>query len=363
MIHHAITIQLKNDTYPVYIGQNLLSDSALLCRHISSKHILIVTNDTVAPLYLNRVLQAYASVQCEVVILPDGEAHKDQKSLFTIYDALIQAKYHRDTTLISLGGGVVGDITGFAAATFQRGVRLVHMPTTLLAQVDASIGGKTAINHLRAKNILGSFYQPHAVIMDVNTLSTLPAREFKAGLGEVIKYGLLIGGDFLNEIDQILTAELSPSSTHVLSELIARCVQIKAEFVEEDEREAGRRALLNLGHTFAHALESYTHYQRWLHGEAVAIGLFCAALLSFQLKLISRADVDKIDSLLARAQLPRRIPKDIDLITLLSLMSNDKKIKNKTLRFVLMRALGDCYLEDKVTEYDLRHVLDLAVEE
>ena len=357
-----LAVQLANHEYPIYIGSNLLADADLLRRHVQADQVLIVTNDTVAPLYLDLVQQAFASIQCDVVVLADGEAHKNQHSLFAIYDALIKHRHNRDTTLVALGGGVIGDMTGFAAATYQRGVRFIQIPTTLLAQVDSSVGGKTAINHQQAKNMLGSFYQPHAVIMDLATLTTLPMREFSAGLGEVIKYGLLAGGDVLTHIQSILADGLKPTSTERLSELIEQCCRIKAEFVQEDERETGRRVLLNLGHTFAHALESYTDYQRWLHGEAVAIGLYCAALLSYQLGIFPLSDLTLVDSLLANAKLPSRIPKDIDLVDLHALMFNDKKIKNKTIRFVLMRGLGDCFLDDQVTDESLRRVLSSAVE-
>ena len=361
-INTQLAIQLGNHEYPLYIGRNLLTDSELLNRHVQAGQVLIVTNDTIAPLYLDYVQQAFKSIQCDVLVLADGETHKNQTSLFAIYDALISKRHNRDTTLVALGGGVIGDITGFAAATYQRGVRLIQIPTTLLAQVDASIGGKTAINHGQAKNMLGSFYQPHAVIMDLNALETLPEREFRAGLAEVIKYGVLAGGEFLTRLKLILATGLTPASPS-LPELIAQCCRIKAEFVQEDERESGRRVLLNLGHTFAHALESCTQYERWLHGEAVAIGLYCAALFSYQRGLIKKYDLALVDLLLEEAHLPRRIPQDIDLTTLHALMFNDKKIKNKTLRFVLMKGLGDCYLDDQVTDESLRRVLISAVKE
>ena len=355
-----LDVQLGHHQYPIYIGRSLLADVELLSRHVQAKQVLVVTNDTLAQLYLDPVQQAFASIQCDVVVLADGEAHKNEHSLFSIYDALIQHRHHRDTTLVALGGGVIGDITGFAAATYQRGVNFIQIPTTLLAQVDASIGGKTAINYRQAKNMLGSFHQPQAVIMDLNTLITLPEREFRAGLAEVIKYGLLAGGEVLSKISALLTNELTTSSIDALSELISLCCCIKAEFVQEDEREVGRRVLLNLGHTFAHALESCTQYERWLHGEAVAIGLYCAALLSYQRGLIQKQDLATVDLLLEKAQLPRRIPRDIDLLTLHSLIFNDKKIKNNTLRFVLMKRLGDCYLDDEVTDDQLRRVLSSA---
>ena len=359
-IYQQLAIQCAGHEYPIYIGADLLSDGALLRRHVHGTQVLIVTNDTLAPLYLARVQSAFSSMQCDVVVLPDGESYKNQQSLFSIYDALIRHHHHRDTTLVALGGGVIGDITGFAAATYQRGVRYIQLPTTLLAQVDASIGGKTAINHPLGKNMIGSFYQPHAVIMDLMTLNTLLKREFRAGLAEVIKYGLLVGGDFLASLKQVLINK--PLSTEAIAGLIAPCCAIKAAIVEADEREMGRRALLNLGHTFAHALEASTRYEQWLHGEAVAIGLYCAALLSYQLGYLDKASLDVVDSLLMEAQLPRRIPKTIDLLALQALMLNDKKIKNKTLHFVLMRALGDCYLDDGVNADDLCRALMDAVE-
>ncbi len=356
----TLAVRLARHEYPIYIGKNLLSNAGLLVRHVRAGQVLIVTNDTIAPLYLAQVQQAFAAIQCDVLILSDGEVHKNQQSLFTIYDALIKHRHHRDTTLLALGGGVIGDLTGFAAATYQRGVRYIQLPTTLLAQVDSSIGGKTAINHPQGKNMIGSFYQPHAVIMDVTTLLTLPSREFNAGLAEVIKYGLLAGDGFLHKLRVVLAGECTSATSPLLPDLIAECCEIKAQFVQEDELETGRRALLNLGHTFAHALEAYTHYQRWLHGEAVAIGLYCAALLSHQLGYLNHTALTDLDTMLAQAMLPCRIPDDIDLKLLYTLMFNDKKIQNKRLRFVLMRSPGDCYLDDSVTEEQLRHVLYCA---
>ena len=361
-LQHKLDIECPSHQYPIYIGQGLLDDPLLLRSHILGPQVLIVTNDTIAPLYLERVQQALASLQCDVVILPDGEMHKHLNSLYAIYDALIVHEHHRDTTLIALGGGVIGDITGFAAATYQRGVRFIQLPTTLLSQVDSSVGGKTAVNHPMAKNMIGSFYQPDAVIMDINTLTTLPPREFYAGFSEIIKYGLLMGGAFLVKLDQLLLEGLKPTLTTALSDLIADCCRIKATFVQEDERERGRRALLNLGHTFGHALESYTHYQRWLHGEAVSIGLYCAALLSYQLGHLSEADLVHVDSMLQSAQLPRRIPKDIDLKQLQVLMLKDKKVNNHRLHLVLFKTIGDCYIESTLSEDTIDQALKMAVE-
>lgn len=351
-----LTIKFPNHQYPIYIAADLLLNSTLLQQQVLSEQILIVTNDTVAPLYLDKIKHAFSAFQCDIVVLPDGETHKNEHSLFMIYDALISHHHHRDTTLFALGGGVIGDITGFAAATYQRGVRFVQLPTTLLAQVDSAVGGKTGVNYAQAKNMIGSFYQPHAVIMDLSTLATLPERELRAGFAEIIKYGLLVGGSFLQHLVE------DGLQCYGLADVVAQCCQIKANFVQRDEREHGQRALLNLGHTFAHALEAITDYGRWLHGEAVAIGLYCAALLSFHLGYLSQSDVDLLDSLLINAKLPNRIPRDIDLQAVYRLMWNDKKIKNKQLPFVIIRSFGDCILEKKITPKQVDFVLQSAVE-
>ena len=356
-----LNVQLPLSTYPILIGSGLLSDTVLLNRYVTTNQVLIVTNETIAPLYLELVQRAFLGLQVDVLVIKDGEQYKNRTSLFAIYDALMQGQHHRDTTLVALGGGVVGDLVGFAASTYQRGVRFIQLPTTLLAQVDASVGGKTAINHPLGKNMIGSFYQPHAVIMDLMTLKTLPEREFRAGLAEVIKCALLSGGEFLLRVTQILQSGITADSTDALAELILNSCRVKVEFVVADERELGRRALLNLGHTFAHALEAITHYRRWLHGEAVAIGLYCAALLSYQLGYLQYSNVEQVDALLTSANLPRRIPKDLDLVQLQALMMYDKKIKNNQLCFVLMKAVGDCYLDNQVTALNVRQVLAEAV--
>ena len=356
-----VDVRLAEHQYPVIICRNGLNDSKLLMRFVASKQVLIVTNETVAPLYLERVRNCFSTIKCDVVVLPDGEEHKNQHSLFMIYDALIQNKHHRDTTLIALGGGVVGDITGFAASTYQRGVNLIHIPTTLLAQVDASVGGKTAINHPQAKNMIGSFYQPKVVLIDLQTLHSLPDREFKAGLAEVIKYGLLAGGDFLKTLNRALKQGLTAQSPD-LALLIEQCCQIKARYVEGDEKEFGARALLNLGHTFAHALEAYTQYRQWLHGEAVAIGLYCAAVLSAKLKLNDGLLVEQVKQMLEFAGLPHQIPASINLKQLMDLMRLDKKIKEDCLRFVVIKTPGDCLLYDGVTQTCLVDTLTMVAE-
>ncbi len=323
---------------------------------------MIISNETIAPLYLDKVRSLFTDRQCDQLILPDGERYKAQDSLARIYDELIQKQHHRDTTLIALGGGVIGDMTGFAASTYHRGTHFIQIPTTLLAQVDASIGGKTAINHPAGKNLIGSFYQPDAVIIDLDTLKTLPPREFRAGLAEVIKYALLEGGDFFERVYQALMQGLANNDSPDLAGIISECCRIKAAIVTEDERETGKRALLNLGHTFAHALETHSRYQRWLHGEAVAIGLYCAAQLSSRLGFLGEEQVILIDEMLTLAKLPSRIPGDIPLEELRAIMSQDKKIKNNKLRFILLKGIGDCYIEDEVTESALREVLKCAVE-
>lgn len=361
-VYEQVDVSLTEHHYPIIICRNGLQSLDFLQTIVTSSQILIVTNQTVAPFYLKYVQAAFSEIQCDVLILEDGEHYKNQQSLFAIYDALIQNKHHRDTTLIALGGGVIGDMTGFAASTYQRGVKLVQIPTTLLAQIDASIGGKTGINHALGKNMIGSFYQPQAVIIDLNTLNTLPEREFRAGLAEMIKYALLAGGEFFKLLSDAIQQGLTAKSAQ-LPQLIAECCRIKAQFVETDEKEAGQRALLNLGHTFAHALETYTQYQQWLHGEAVAIGIYCAAVLSHKMNLVNKQLVDQIEQILHYAGLPHKIPRTINLKKLKELMQSDKKIKNNCLRFVLIKKLGDCYLEAGVTEDCLYNALDAAVEE
>ncbi|WP_419420416.1 3-dehydroquinate synthase [Legionella sp. D16C41] len=359
---HTLGVNLPGHDYPIFIGKQLLVNKCdLLPAYVKSKQAMVVTNQTIAPLYLDYIKQTLVDKQVDSVILADGEEHKNQQSLFQIFEALIEKKHHRDTTIIALGGGVIGDIAGFAASTYQRGVPFIQIPTTLLAQVDASVGGKTAINHPKGKNMIGSFYQPEAVIVDLAVLSTLPPREFRAGLAEVIKYAILVGGNFFIQVEEALKNNLSSYSLE-LAEIIYHCCQIKADYVQKDEREAGLRALLNLGHTIGHALEAYTHYQYWLHGEAVAIGLYCAALLSYRLGELNWESVEKIDNLLKLAKLPRRIPKDINLEHLYMLLATDKKIKNNTLRFIVIKSIGNCSLTSDINGLMIQEVMASAVE-
>jgi 3-dehydroquinate synthase len=355
--YKVLDIILSNNEYPIYIGQNLLLDNSLLRKQVGSSQVFIVTNTKIAPLYLNNLLEAYKDIDCKYIVIKDGEQYKNQESLFKIFDKLANYKFHRDATIVALGGGVIGDLSAFAASTYLRGVPLIHIPTSLLAKVDSSIGGKTAINHFESKNMIGSFYHPQAIIMDINTLLTLPNREFKAGFAEIIKYAILVGGDFLESTlnffhhKNLATSTISDFDINSIELLITKCCQIKVNFIKNDELDKnGLRALLNLGHTFAHALETITKYQRFLHGEAVAIGLFLAASLSYDIGILDKQSLKMIESLLINADLPRYIPIDIDLDVLFSLMLNDKKIKHNKISFVLIKSFGECYLETNLTE-------------
>ncbi len=361
--YDELSVRLPTQEYSIFIGRGIL-DTGIINRFLHDKQVLIVTNEAIAPLYLTSLRNAFRASQCDVIVLPDGEHYKNSQSLSSIYDCLINNQHHRDTTLVALGGGVIGDITGFAASTYKRGVGFLQIPTTLLAQVDASIGGKTAINHPQAKNSLGSFYHPNAVFMDINTLSTLSPRHFRAGLAEIIKYALLSGSQLFAMVYEALENGLADDLVGYaqLTQLVSHCCRVKIKFVQEDEREKGQRALLNLGHTFAHALETYSQYDRWLHGEAVSIGIYCAALLSYQQGLLAKKHLSKIEAMLVMAKLPCRIPKGIDVDKLRGLMQQDKKIQHKKLRLVLIKAIGSCYIEDQVSEDCLLATIKAAIE-
>jgi 3-dehydroquinate synthase len=332
----TIKVELGDRSYPIHIGAGLLGRPELL--GTSAKQVLIVTNEVVAPLYLAPVERSLAGRQIETLVLPDGEEHKTLASFTRVIDRLIDARFHRDCCLIALGGGVIGDLTGYAAASFQRGVDFVQVPTTLLAQVDSSVGGKTAVNHPRAKNMIGAFHQPIAVVADTDTLRTLPPRELAAGLAEVIKYGLIVDPEFFAWLEANID-QLRELDAMALRFAIRRSCEIKAAIVAEDEREQGRRALLNLGHTFGHALESYGEYKRWLHGEAVALGMALAARTSASLGWIDAASCERIEALLERAALPTSAD-DIDVDEILALMQLDKKADKRGLRLVLLQGIG-----------------------
>ncbi len=354
----TLTVKLNERSYPIYIGQGLLHQPALLRQLIRGQQACVVTNTTLAPLYLATVRQSLQGLHYSEVILPDGERYKNVDALTPIYDRLLTDKHHRSTTLIALGGGVIGDITGFAAATYQRGVDFIQLPTTLLAQVDSSIGGKTGINHPLGKNMIGAFHQPRAVIADTDTLNTLPDRERAAGFAEVIKYGLIRDKDFYGWLHKHCAKGLALDD-QALSHMILRCCENKAAIVAADEYEAGIRAILNLGHTFGHAIETLQGYGKYLHGEAVAIGVVLAAQLSANLGYISNADVDALKNLLQQLQLPIK-PPTMSCADYLAAMAVDKKAVDGRLRFVLLKQIGEAFISDDVSPTMLQDVLQQA---
>jgi len=337
-------VELQERCYPILIGNGLLQDERSYPVK-RGERVMIVTNPTVAQFYLDTVTFALKKRGCEVdhVLLPDGEKYKTLESLNLIFTALLQGNHGRDTTIIALGGGVIGDVAGFAAASYQRGVRLIQIPTTLLSQVDSSVGGKTAVNHELGKNMIGAFYQPSMVIIDTHTLGTLPKREVNAGLAEVIKYGAILDYEFFEWLEAHID-ELVALNNESLQHCIARCCQIKADVVARDETEKGDRALLNLGHTFGHAIETHLGYGNWLHGEAVSTGMMMAAALSEQLGDISVADVSRLEKLLARANLPTLSPDSMQPEDYLPHMMRDKKVLAGKLRLVLLKSLGQAYI-------------------
>lgn len=338
--HLTLNVDLGERSYPIVIGPGLLDDGALLARHIGGQKVAIVTNTTVAPLYLERVAGHLRGAGREVVeiVLPDGEEHKNWQSLNLVYDALLQHKCDRKTTLVALGGGVIGDLTGFAASSYMRGVPFVQIPTTLLAQVDSSVGGKTGINHPLGKNMIGAFYQPRAVLADTATLNTLPARELAAGLAEVIKHGAVLDAAFFDWIEANVE-QLLKRDPQALAHAIARSCEIKADVVRKDEREGGLRAVLNFGHTFGHAIENGLGYGEWLHGEAVGCGMVMAADLSARLGLIDPASVERVRALVRAAGLPASAP-DLGEARWIELMAVDKKNEGGEIRFILLKPLG-----------------------
>ena len=351
----CVNVELQERRYPILIGNGLLQDERSYPVK-RGERVMIVTNPTVAQFYLDTVTFALKKRGCEVdhVLLPDGEKYKTLESLNLIFTALLQGNHGRDTIIIALGGGVIGDVAGFAAASYQRGVRLIQIPTTLLSQVDSSVGGKTAVNHELGKNMIGAFYQPSMVIIDTHTLGTLPKREVNAGLAEVIKYGAILDYEFFEWLEAHID-ELVALNNESLQHCIARCCQIKADVVARDETEKGDRALLNLGHTFGHAIETHLGYGNWLHGEAVSTGMMMAASLSGQLGDISVADVSRLEKLLARANLPTLSPDSMQPEDYLPHMMRDKKVLAGKLRLVLLKSLGQAYI---VTDTDKDLVLN-----
>jgi len=335
----TLTVNLGARSYPIHIGQGLLRKPELITRHISGRQVMVVTNETIAPLYLRSIMELLDGFDLASVILPDGEQFKTIETLDSVFTGLLEHRFNRHCTLIALGGGVIGDITGFAAACYQRGVAFLQIPTTLLAQVDSSVGGKTGVNHPLGKNMIGAFHQPGCVVIDTDTLDTLDQRQLAAGLAEVIKYGLIHDAGFFIWLEQNIE-RLSARDKQSLAYAIERSCTIKAEIVAEDERESGRRALLNLGHTFGHAIETGTGYGNWLHGEAIAAGMLMAADLSERHQWLTRSDVERIESLLRRAGLPTSPPDEMDDSQFMELMAIDKKVVDGGLRLVLLKEIG-----------------------
>lgn len=354
----TLNVALGEREYPIHIGRGLLEDAALIVARLKKPRVAIVTNEVVGPLYLDRLaasLRAHG-VQVDAVVLPDGEAHKDWPTLNLIFDALLARRCERSTTLIALGGGVIGDMGGFAAACYQRGMPFIQVPTTLLAQVDSSVGGKTAINHPLGKNMIGAFYQPRLVLADIATLDTLPDRELRAGLAEVIKYGLIRDPDFFAWLETHIE-RLCARDADALAYAIERSCANKAEVVAADETEQGERALLNLGHTFGHAIETGLGYGEWLHGEAVAVGTMMAAELSRRLGWLDAADVERIEALHRRAGLPVHGP-DLAAARYLDLMASDKKVEGGRLRLVLLRAIGRAVIHGDADVEDIAAAIE-----
>jgi 3-dehydroquinate synthase len=344
-----LLVQLDDRSYPIYIGSGLLSRPELFTQHIKSRQVLVVTNETIAPLYLDAILKNLQGYIVETVVLPDGEQYKTLDFVAKIFDKLLAGKFSRNATLIALGGGVIGDMGGFAAACYQRGIPFLQIPTTLLAQVDSSVGGKTGVNHALGKNMIGAFYQPQCVIADADVLDTLDDRQLSAGLAEVIKYGLIRDAEFFVWLENNIDALLARDKQALAFAIERSCIN-KAEVVAEDETESGIRATLNLGHTFGHAIETGVGYGQYLHGEAVAIGTCQAADLSRRKGWLNDEDVSRIMALFKRAKLPVNPPEEIDSQRFLELMAVDKKNVDGQIRLILLKKIGEATLPTDVNQ-------------
>ena len=335
----TLHVDLGDRSYPIFIGTGLLDKPDVLLPYIQGGSVLVVTNTTVAPMYLDKLTQHLGELKYSVIELPDGEEYKNLETLNSIYTELLEQRLDRNTTLIALGGGVVGDITGYAAASYQRGVNFIQIPTTVLSQVDSSVGGKTAVNHPLGKNMIGAFHQPQCVIADISTLQTLPRRELSAGIAEVIKYGILGDKEFFLWLEDNIEDLMSLHADKLIY-AIQRSCQNKADIVAQDERESGRRALLNLGHTYGHAIETKMGYGEWLHGEAVGAGMVMAAELSEACGWVSRDDLERIKGLIRRGELPVEPPSTMTAEDFIENMSRDKKVLDGVLRLVLIKSIG-----------------------
>jgi len=339
-----LNVDLAERSYPIYIGSNLFQELNL-SNHIKGSQVMVVSNTTVAPLYLEPVLAQLSEFNTQSVILPDGEQYKTLEILNQIFDTLLQERCDRKVTLIALGGGVIGDMTGFAAACYQRGVPFIQIPTTLLAQVDSSVGGKTGVNHALGKNMMGAFYQPQCVLANITTLNTLPDRELSAGLAEVIKYGLIRDAELFSWLETHM-ADLLARDPHALSYVIERSCQCKAKIVACDETEQGIRAILNLGHTFGHAIETGMGYGTWLHGEAVGAGMVMAVELSFRMAWLTQQERDRSIALIAAAGLPVTGPANLSTTQYMDLMAVDKKVEAGKIKLILLKGLGNAVISD-----------------
>ncbi len=351
-----LNLDLGEKSYPIYIGQGLLSQSDYLTKHINGKQVMIISNTTVAPLYLDKVQALLGDYTVASVILPDGEEYKTLDTVNQIFTALLEARFDRSCTLIALGGGVVGDMTGYAAASYQRGVNFIQIPTTLLSQVDSSVGGKTGVNHMLGKNMIGAFHQPKCVVIDVDTLDTLDDQQYSAGLAEVIKYGLLGNADFFVYLQKNIDDLMERNKALIVKTVYQSCAD-KADIVAQDELESGKRALLNFGHTFGHAIENTLGYGVYLHGEAVAVGMLMATKLSKLEGFINNEEVKQVEYLLQKANLPVAINSKIDYQDFTNAMSVDKKAINNEVRLVLMRQLGQAFISDDYQPNNLEQII------
>ncbi len=353
----TLSVDLGERSYPIHIAPGLLTQTQSLSEHIRGERAVIITNDVVSPLWLDRVLASMTDKQVDVICIPDGEQYKTLQQFESVITQLMQMHAARDTTLVALGGGVIGDLTGFVAASFQRGMPFIQVPTTLLSQVDSSVGGKTAVNHPLGKNMIGAFYQPKAVLIDTDTLATLPNREFSAGMAEVIKYGIIYDADFYTWLE-LNADKIEQRDSNTLTYLIRRCCEVKAQIVALDERESGIRALLNLGHTFGHAIEAELGFGTWLHGEAVAAGMVIAAKVAQAKGWMEQNQVARIESLVERFALPTSKPEQMTYEDFMGHMQHDKKVQSGQIRFIIPKGIGRAVVTADVDDAILQTVLN-----
>lgn len=352
----TLTVELGARSYPIHISAANLKKAELLRQQIKTHRVFVITNPTVSHLWADPISEALAGLNYSVIEIPDGEQHKTLGTMEDVIGELLKNEAGRDSTIIALGGGVVGDLAGYTAASYQRGVPFIQVPTTLLSQVDSSVGGKTAVNHAFGKNMIGAFYQPKAVIIDTETLSTLPAREFAAGMAEVIKYGIIYDAEFFEWLENNVEA-IKGLDADALQRMIFRCCEIKAEIVAQDEKEKGLRALLNLGHTFGHAIEAEQGYGNWLHGEAVAAGTIIASKVANAKDWMTTSEISRIEALTKRFDLPIEAPDDMDYSAFLRHMKHDKKVSAGTIRFIIPQGIGKAVVTSEVDEKLLKQLL------